>query len=167
MSKSPEHASLFHGFSHGDQFLSNRSRQANGDIGKGFGSSSNHDLGVSSKNLFGSGTNSRIGTDACLGDGMRTNRLRQARVNGGFTGNIGSPDFLDDISADDVIDLIFVEGSLCQETIDSVALEIDGQLVFIQSTGHGKGQTNTRDNHDGVVDDTRCKCACSDLTRSR
>ena len=76
---------------------------------------------------------------------MSSNSDRQANVNGSFASNVRRSNFLNDITTNDVVYLVFGKSSLCEKAMDGQTLKVDSQLVLVDARGHGKGEANTSD----------------------
>mmetsp|Transcript_10655 Transcript_10655/g.17634 ORF Transcript_10655/g.17634 Transcript_10655/m.17634 type:complete len:260 (+) Transcript_10655:596-1375(+) len=146
--KSPNDATLLHGFWHGNELLPHRSSETNGHVGKGFGTTRNHHIGMTRHNLFGSSANGSIGTDAGLCNRVSSNVHGQTSINGSLASNIAGTDFLNDIAGNDVVNFVLGEGSFSEEALNGEFLQINGEFILVDCRSHGKGKSNSRHDHD-------------------
>ncbi len=161
VSDGPHGTALLHGLWEGDEFLSNRSRQTNWHVGKGFNAARDDDIGVSGLDCRCTGGNGGVGRNAGLRNRVAGNVVWQTGVDRCLPGNVGSFDFLDDVAADDVINNIFGQGRLVNQALDGEALQVNGHFVLVYRGSLGKGQSHTADNNDitTIVDGSRRKSA--------
>lgn len=76
---------------------------------------------------------------------MSSDRIGNAGVDGGFSCNVAGSNFLDDRSANDVIDVFLFNGGFINETFEGKSLEIDGHFVLVDCGCHGERETNSVD----------------------
>mmetsp|Transcript_7162 Transcript_7162/g.20799 ORF Transcript_7162/g.20799 Transcript_7162/m.20799 type:complete len:461 (+) Transcript_7162:354-1736(+) len=144
----PEGPALFHGLGERDEFLSDRPRQADGNVREGLDATRDDDIGVPRLDRRGARGNGGIGRDAGLRHRVAGNVVGQTGVDGRLPGNVGGLDFLDDVPADDVINVALRQGRLVDEALDGEPLEIDGEFVLVNRRGLRKGQSHAADDDD-------------------
>ena len=58
---------------------------------------------------------------------------------------ITRPHFLNHISCQYIIDITFIQCRFSNEALEGQALEVDGQLVFVDGRAHGEGKSDAID----------------------
>mmetsp|Transcript_11044 Transcript_11044/g.31714 ORF Transcript_11044/g.31714 Transcript_11044/m.31714 type:complete len:445 (+) Transcript_11044:163-1497(+) len=139
---------LLHGLGQADELLPDGARQPNGNVREGLHPARQHHIGVAGQYLLGAGADGGVGGDAGLGDGVRPDGAGQPRVDGGLARDVGRPDLLDDVAADDVVDGRLRQRRLRQQPGDREALQVDRHLLLVDGGGLRERQADAADDHD-------------------
>mmetsp|Transcript_6121 Transcript_6121/g.13228 ORF Transcript_6121/g.13228 Transcript_6121/m.13228 type:complete len:206 (+) Transcript_6121:2946-3563(+) len=129
--QSSEWSPLFHGLGQGDEFLSDRSCQTNGNIGKSFNATCDNHICVACLDRRCARGDSGIGRNTGLCYCVAGYVVGQTGIDGCLSGNIGSFDFLNDIPAHHVVDNVLGQGGLVDQALYGKALEINGHFVLV------------------------------------